>query len=106
MTVTKWERQNTFKSTCSWLSGSTAIDPSSNMCWLNVIDPDGNYLLQAESGMKESTGVYKYYISTASTDPLGLYLIRWYSHFDYDGRWEYQRKQNTEVINLCHVKQD
>ena len=72
--ATKWERTNSFKSTVEWTSGSTYVDPSGNMSYIKVFKPDGTQYIH-ESGLKNATGIYQYYISTQSTDDLGLWII-------------------------------
>jgi len=106
MSVTKYERGNTFKTSVEFISGSTYVDPSGNKAYLTVYKPDGTTLLSAVSGTREDAGKYYYYISTNSSDPLGLYVIDWYGYFDYGSPWNYMPKHEKEVIQLVDVKQD
>ena len=103
--VTTFERENTFKTQVTWKSGSTNIDPSSNMSFLKVIEPDGTVMFQDVSGVRSATGIYHYYVSTQTSDDLGLYKIQWYAYFNYGSPFNYQIKYDTEVINLVAVKQ-
>jgi len=104
MSLTKFERGNTFKTTVTFTSGSTNIDPSGNKAFLDVYKPDGTMLLQGVSGSRVSTGVYHYYISTDSNDPLGIYIIDWKGMFNYGFPWTYQWKHQKNTIQLLEVE--
>jgi len=106
MSYSTFERENTFKSTVTFTSGSTYIDPVSNLAYIDVIKPDGTYLIQGESGQRVSEGIYQYYFSTSSTDPLGLYIIDWYGTFSYDTPWGNMPKHQREVVRIVKVKQE
>lgn len=103
MVLSKYERLDTFKSTVTWHSGNATIDPSSNMCYIDVVRPDGSYLIQGESGSRTDIGVYNYYINTQSEDSLGVYKIRWYSHWDYGNKYGYLTRCDTEEVQICDV---
>lgn len=105
MALTRYERENSWKTYVEFKSGSTFIDPSGNLAYLTITKPDGTKLIDNISGARQSTGVYKYYVSTQSTDPLGLYVISWYGEFNYSGRWGYMPKYEKEVIQLVKVVQ-
>jgi hypothetical protein len=86
MTLISYERETTFLNTHTFYSGtstSVTIDPSSNLAFIKIYDPNGTLYI-SDSGQKVSQGVYKYYISTASTAILGIYTIDWYGSFYYD----------------------
>lgn len=102
--ATKRERGSTFRSRVTYTSGSTLVNCSGNVTNLTVYKSDGTTLLGPESGSHEGTGVYEYYVSTASTDPLGLYICEWKTYFDYGAPWNYQPKIDRELIQICHVK--
>jgi len=104
MTVTTWERENSFKSKVEWLSGSTYVDPSANKSFIKVYDPEGNLYI-SHSGIRESTGIYHYYVSTQSNATLGLWKIQWYAYFTYESPFSYLMKSETEVIDLVDVQQ-
>ena len=104
MTVTKWERENSIKSSVEWKSGSTYVDPSSNMSFIEVYNPYGTRYI-ADSGIKDATGKYHYYISTQSDAELGLWKIRWYAYFNYGSPFNYLEKSEMEVVNLVDIIQ-
>lgn len=105
MAMDKWERQSTWKSQVVYKSSNTAIDPSGSIAFIDVYDAEDNLIL-SNSGQRTSTGTYIYYVSTQSDDPLGIYRVRWRALFDYSGRWDYSPKYDTEVVQICKVKQD
>lgn len=102
--VSIYERETTFKSQVTWTSGSTNVDPSGNMSFLEVYDPNDNRIINT-SGQKSDTGVYYYYISTQSSDDLGLYRIRWRALFNYNAPWNFSPSYDTEVVQIVKVKQ-
>jgi hypothetical protein len=105
MSVTKWERGNSFKTSVEWLSGSsTYIDPSSNISTLYVYKPD-NTLYFSHSGVRDGTGLYHYYVSTTSDDLLGLWRLKWSALFTYEEPFSYLEKTDTEVIEMVEVIQ-
>jgi len=105
MSVTRFERSNSFKTQVAFYSGSSYVDPSGNMAHLIVYAPDGTEFLSGISGVRVSEGIYKYYIQTTSTDDLGLYIIDWYGNFNYGNPWDYEEKHEKEVIQLVNVIQ-
>jgi len=104
MTLTKWERGSIWKSQVVYTSGSTNINCSGNMTNITVYRPDGTILLGPESGQHATTGTYIYYVSTQSTDDLGIYVTEWKTYFDYDSPWDYAPKIDREAIQLVKVK--
>lgn len=102
MTLTSYERETTFLSTITFLSGSTEIDPVDNMAYIKVYDPDNNLYI-SDSGVKDSTGVYHYYISTSSDSPLGIYQIDWYGNFFQDSIFGNMPKHEKECFILDNV---
>ena len=104
MSLTKFERETTIRTTVVFKSGSIAVDPSANKAYVDIYSPDGSYLEQGE-GSKDSTGTYRYYFSTEPTDLLGLYVIDWWGHFYYGSAYGYKEKHNREVIWLVNVEQ-
>jgi hypothetical protein len=104
MTSTSYERESTFKTTVTWTSGSTAVDPSGNLSYIEVTKSDGTTLITTPaSGERDGVGVYHYYISTASTDPLGLYVIDWYAYFNYGGNFGYMPLHDKECVIIDSV---
>jgi len=104
MTLTKYVRGNTWRTRVSYLSGNTPIDCSSNIANLTVEAPDGSTYMTGITGQHVSTGIYQYYLSTQSTDDLGIYVCSWESWFDYQHPWNYSPKVENEAIQLVHVK--
>jgi len=102
--ATKYERNSTWKSQVTYTSGTTNIDCSGNMAYLTVYKSDGTTLLGPVSGLHEETGIYKYYVSTQSTDPLGLYVCEWKTYFDYGGRQSWLPKYDREIVQVVHVE--
>ena len=101
MALTKRERGTTWRAQVSYTSGSSYIDCSSNVTNLTVYKPDDTILVGPVSGNHRSTGIYDYYVSTASNADLGIYILEWKSWFSYDFGWE--PKVDREEIQLCHV---
>jgi hypothetical protein len=104
MTLTSYERETTFLSTHTFYSGSTTdvYDPSGNIANVKVYDPNGTLYINA-SGERISTGIYRYYISTSSTSPLGIYTIDWCGSFYMDGTFGFMPKHEKEFILLTTV---
>jgi hypothetical protein len=103
MAATIWERTNSFKSEVEWTSGSSYVDPSGNMSFIDVYSPEG-ILYISESGVRTATGIYHYYISTASDATLGLWIIDWSAYFSYESPFNYLPKHEREVIELVDVE--
>ena len=104
VTIKEYERNNSWKSQVVYTSGNTNIDCSGNMAYLTVYDPDGTILLGPISGMHSDTGTYYYYVSTQSSDNLGLYICEWKSYFNYGARQGYLPKYDREVVSIVKVK--
>ena len=103
--LTKKERTTIFPTQVLWKSGSTLIDPSSNMSYIDIYNPEGDKVI-SESSQRYTTGTYRYYISTQSTDNLGIWVVDHWSYFNYQGRHGWQKKHNYEPFQLVYVKQD
>lgn len=100
-----FERGNTFKVKTAWTSGSNdvAVDASSNICYLDWIDPQGNVIINDLSGSHSSTGIYQAYISTSASHNLGIWTASWRAMFQYgptDWRW----KEDKESIEIVYIK--
>jgi len=102
MTLTSYERESTFKSTVTFQSGSVNVDPSGNLANIKVYQPDGLLYISA-TGAKDSDGVYHYYISTSTNNPLGIYTIDWYGSFYYDSIFTYMPRHEKESFTLDTV---
>jgi len=96
--VESYERGTTWKTTIQFISGSTYIDPSGNLAYLNAYYPDGTLVWPSGSvsGSRQSQGYYYAYVTTESTDPLGLYVLDWYGSFNYGTTWGYRNKHQRE----------
>ena len=105
MALTKYERGTTFKSTTTYTSGSTYIDPSGNMAFLNVYAPDGDLIIGPVSGSRDSTGIYHYFVSTQSNSDLGIYILEWKAQFNYGSPWNFSWKYDRCPVQIAHVKQ-
>ena len=105
MALQKWERTNFFKSQVIWKSGSTEIDPSGNMSFIDVYDPNGDIVI-SESSQRATSGTYVYYVSTQSDQDLGIWVIDHRAYFDYEHPWNFSQKHNYEPFQLVKVKQN
>ena len=85
MSLTKYERKNSIKCDVTFQTGGVDTDPSGNKVYLSVIRPDNTYLYSSVSATRTDTGDYRYYISTNSSDPLGIYRIEWKGWHDVGG---------------------
>jgi len=103
MTVDRVERGNTFKSTVTFKSGAIYTDPSGGRAYIKVYRPNGSLLVDS-SGAKEGTGIYIYYISTATDADLGLYSIFWKGIFDYGGKFGYMPKVERDSFLVTTVE--
>jgi len=99
----EYERGSTFKSVETYKSGSTYVDPSGNIAFITMYDPDGNVIID-NSGQRASTGVYYYYVSTQTDSPLGLYRIRWRAYWNFGSPWNYAPKDDTEAVSIVSVE--
>jgi len=104
LSLTKFERETTVRTMVAFKSGSTPVDPSGNIAYVEIYKPDGTILIEG-SGSKDSTGNYRYYFSTGPTDLLGIYLIDWWGRFYYGTKYDYKEKHEREVIWLVNVDQ-
>jgi len=104
MSLTKYERGTTFKTTTTYLSGSTYINPSGNKAFLTVYDPNGTAIISNEEGTTDTTGIYHYFVSTQLSNDLGIYVLEWKAMFNYQSPWNYSWKYDREPIHICHVK--
>lgn len=102
--VSSYERGSTWKSQVTYTSGSSYIDCSSNVTNLTVYRSDGTVLLGPVSGVHASTGIYHYYVSTQSTDSLGLYVCEWKTYFNYGNPWVWLPKLDREVVHIKYVE--
>ena len=102
--LTKYERCDSWKSTVSFYSGSTLVDPSGNLAYIDVYDPNGTKIIES-SGVKAGTGTYYRYINTTAANDLGIYRIRWYGSFYYDSVFGYMPRSEYEAVIITSVNQ-
>jgi len=80
-----YERGNTIKSDIDFKSAGVLTNPYADTAKISVIRPDGTYLYSSATANYDGTGEFSYYISTNSSDPLGIYKIVWYAQDDVGG---------------------
>ena len=102
MTLENFERQNTIKTNVDFKMDDVLTDPSGNKAFVDVIKPDGTYLVQDASTTRDSTGEYSYYFETASTDPLGLYVVIWKGMHNLGGSYGYKNIVQRRAINIIY----
>ena len=104
MSLTKYERGSTFRTRQTYVSGTTNVNCSGNLAYLTVYKPDGTTYIDSVSGSHVGTGIYEYYVSTSSTDLLGIWVCEWKGYFNYDAPWYNEPKVDRECIQLVYVK--
>ena len=102
--LTSYERQDSFKTTVTFKSGSVNIDPSGNLAFIDIRNPDGSLYI-SDSGVKISTGNYYYWISTLGTNDLGIYSIDWWGNFWKDSTFGYMPRHEKECVIIEKVVQ-
>ena len=85
MTLTKYERGNTIKTEIDFKSDGVLANPYNDTATVDVIKPDNTYLYIDLATTHDSIGEFHAYISTNSTDPLGIYQIVWKAQDDVGG---------------------
>jgi len=107
MALTKYERGNTIKTEADFKVGGVLTNPSgatNDPCGvkIDVIKPDGTYLISAQSvSYAESVGEFYYYFNTASTDPMGIYKIVWKGYHTLGEDYGYKPIIQREDIIIC-----
>ena len=104
--VSKYERGNTIKIEATFKSNGANTDPSGNKVWFHIIKPDGTYLYSSQLAERVDTGQYRYYISTSSTDPLGLYIVQWYAYHNLGGSIGSMPIVQRDVFWIVDTEQD
>jgi hypothetical protein len=104
MSLTRYERGTTFKTTGTFKSGTTLVDPVGNIANIDVYDSTG-FLYISDSGTRDSTGTYHYYVSTSSTDDLGIYIIDWNGLIDYGAIFGNQPYHDRNCVWIDKVVQ-
>ncbi len=106
MALDKYERCNTIKADVTFQVSSSPTDPSGNKAWVSVVKSDGNYLYSSQSASRTGTGTYRYYISTNSTDPLGVYVILWKGYHNTGGSQGALPIYQRDAFQLVDVEQE
>lgn len=104
MSLTKYERGNTIQIKATFQSNDTPTDPSGQKVWFHIIKPDGTYLYSAQQADRVSTGTYRYYISTNTTDPLGIYIVHWYGYHTVGGAQPHLPIVQRDVFQLVDTE--
>ena len=102
MTLSNYERGNCIKSEVDFKMDNTYTDPSGNVAYVDVIKPDGTYLVSAGTASRDSTGQYHYYFETANSDPLGIYVVVWKGMHNLGGTYGYKNIINRRAINIIY----
>jgi hypothetical protein len=103
MTLSNYERGNCIKTDVDFRFDDTLTDPSGNKAYVDVIKPDGTYLVQDGSATRDSTGEYSYYFETSSTDPLGVYVVVWKGMHNLGG-YGYKNIVQRRAINIVYER--
>ena len=103
MSIGTYERGTTFKAQVTYTSGSTNVDPSGSIAFIDIYKPDGTLYI-SNSGQSDATGVYYYYVSTQTDDPMGFYKIRWKAYFQYRNPWDYMPKYDSETVRIVDIE--
>jgi len=103
MTLPKYERGNTIKTDIDFKSDDVLEDPYDDIAYVDVIRPDGTYLMTDVSGTRDGEGEYHYYISTNSTDILGIYKIVWKAQHDVGGAQGLMPLRQRDTFQLVDV---
>jgi hypothetical protein len=106
MSLEKFERKNTIQADVTFQTGGVDTDPYNNEVYISVIKPNGNYMMKGESAARTGTGDYRYYISTQSTDPLGIYIVQWSGQHDTGGSQGYVPLVQRDAFQLVDTEQD
>jgi hypothetical protein len=104
MALTKKERGNTFVYTSTFTSGSTKVNASGNIVNFTLYKPDGTIKMGPISGNHRSIGIYDCYMSTSSTDDLGIYIAEAKGYFQYQTQYPWGPKYDREEIQIVHIE--
>jgi len=100
MTLTKYERGNTIKTEIDWKSSGVLTDTSGNKSFVDVLKPDGTYLVSGGAATRDDTGEYWYVFNTSYTDDLGIYRITWRGHTLIAGGYGYKPVSQKSQIQI------
>jgi len=106
MTLPKYERKNTIKADITFKSNGVNTDPSGNTAFITVYRPDGAQLFSETKASRVDTGVYRYYISTNASDPLGIYIVQWRAYHNVGGTQGYLPIIQRDAFQLVDTEHD
>ena len=109
MTLESFERGNCIKTEIDFKSNDVLTDPSGATnnppgVFVDIVKPDGTYLVQNGAPNHDGTGEFSYYFETASTDPLGVYVVVWKGMHWIDGTFGYKNIVQRKAINVLYEK--
>lgn len=104
MALSEYERNNCIKTSVEFKMNGSYQDPSGSVAFVDVIKPDGTYLVQDASTTKDGVGQYSYYFQVPNTDPLGIYVVVWKGMHNLGGSYGYKNITNREGISVVHVE--
>ena len=106
MSLSIFERNNTIKADVTFKVGSTDTNPSGSKAWISVIDSDGTYLYSSQAATNTGTGTFRYYISTNTADPLGVYVVLWTAYHDVGGSQGNMPIYQRDAFQIVDVEQE
>jgi len=81
----KYERESTIKAEITFKVSGSNTDPYDNSVNVNVIRPNDTYMYSGATATRLDTGEYRYFISSNTSDMLGIYTIVWKAEHDVGG---------------------
>ena len=102
--VTKYERGNTIKTEIDFKSDGVLTDPSGSKAYVTIYKSDGTVLINRSGATRDSTGEYHYYFNTATTDPLGLYIVQWSGYHSLGEDYGYKPIVQRDVIQIVDTE--
>jgi len=105
MSLNKFERGNTIKVEADFKMNGVLTDPSGSKAFIDVIKPDGSYLVSGATTTRDGTGEYHYYFQTDFSDPLGIYIVQWYGYHNLGANYGYKRLVQRDAIQIVSTEQ-
>jgi hypothetical protein len=102
MTLANYERGNCIKTEVDFKMNDVLTDPSGNVAFVDIVEPDGTYLVQDAATTRDGTGEYSYYFETTSTDPLGIYVVVWKGMHNLGGSYGYKNIVQRKAISIVY----
>lgn len=102
MVLENFERGNCIKTDVEFRMDDVPTDPSGSKAFIDVIRPDGTYLVEHGSGTRSDVGKYHFYFQTRNTDPLGLYMTVWKAQHNLGGEFGYKDIVQRRAINIIY----